>query len=359
MDLGSLDLGRLRRQDFEVRPYRDGDEAQILDLFETCFHHRRSLDHWRWEFLRNPYSPRPRIVVATAPNGRIVAHYAAYLNHFYEAGRPGGRTLLAQQVGDTMTLPAVRHIGRGQRSLLARCALSFYEHFGEGQVAFNYGTNVGNIQKFSQRFLRAENVETVPFRRLDLDAEVRARLGREVAHGWRNGWSVGWALRTETGERPDFPDARWDRLFERVRDTYGFLSCRDARYVRWRYLQRPGFDYLAVALLRWRRLVGWGIFRREGERLLWGDALIDPRYPEAVVRLLHSAVQSPAGQGAASVEGWFPDRPAWLSAELDRLGLRWAPEPSDLSLMCVPFTEPDSAQRLRRLYYTMGDSDLF
>ncbi len=358
-----MDLGSLRREDFEVRPYRAGDEVQILDLFETCFHHRRGLDHWQWEFQDNPYSSEPRIIVAAAPDGRLVAHYAGYLQCFYDAGSsPGagaGRTLLAHQIGDTMTLPAVRHIGRGPRSLLGRSAFTFFEHFSEGQVAFNYGYNVGNIQKFNRRFLSADFIGPAPFRRLDLDTQTRARLARQVSHGWRNGWSAAWTGRTETTEQSNFPDERWDALFNRVRDTYGFLTVRDARYVRWRYLQRPGFEYHVVGLFHWRRLCAWGIFRRDGERLLWGDALFDPRYPEAVARLLHTAVDGPVGQGASRIEAWFPDRPAWLGAELDRLGLLNAPEPNDLSMICLPFTEPHSGELLRRLYCTMGDSDLF
>jgi len=36
------------------------------------------------------------------------------------------------------------------------------------------------------------------------------------------------------------------------------------------------------------------------------------------------------------------------------------PDPQDLSLMCVPFDEPDASARIaERMYYTYGDSDLF
>jgi hypothetical protein len=68
------------------------------------------------------------------------------------------RDLLAHQIGDTMTDPSVRHLGRGPTSVLGRTALHFYETFCEGRVAFNYGFNVANIQKFSLRFLRSDRV---------------------------------------------------------------------------------------------------------------------------------------------------------------------------------------------------------
>ena len=47
----------------------------------------------------------------------------------------------------------VRHVGRGPTSILGRTALHFYETFCEGKVAFNYGFNVANIQRFSLKFL--------------------------------------------------------------------------------------------------------------------------------------------------------------------------------------------------------------
>src|SRR5690349_23168243 len=43
------------------------------------------------------------------------------------------------------------------------------------------------------------------------------------------------------------------------------------------------------AVFRRSRLVGWSVFRHRGERgerLAWGDALFDPRYPAAVPLLL-------------------------------------------------------------------------
>ena len=61
-----------------------------------------------------------------------------------------------------------------------------------------------------------------------------------------------------------------------------------------------------------------------------------------------------------AAEGWFPPRPGWLDTALNEAGLETQPEPQDLSVMCVPFGVPDAVERIReRLYYTMGDSDLF
>ncbi len=61
-----------------------------------------------------------------------------------------------------------------------------------------------------------------------------------------------------------------------------------------------------------------------------------------------------------SIEAWFPPRPAWFDAVLKRLGFEQRHEPQSLALMCVPWTMSDATEAMReRLYYTMGDSDLF
>jgi hypothetical protein len=322
---------------FTVRTYRDGDEAAILDLFARSFHAPRSREHFEWKYRRNPYG-NERIALAFDDAGRLVGHYSAFPVPF----RSRDGNWIGHQVGDTMTEPTIRHVGRGPTSILGRTALHFYERFSEGKAGFNYGFNVANIQKFSLRFLRSDRVEPVTYR-------VRAPLppiGR-----WER-WLRGYQLEVvkETG-------AELDELFDRVARDYGFLIRRDATYVRWRYLQTPEAPYHVVAIRKWRRLVGWIVFRIRENRFTWGDALFDPHFPDAVeVALRHVVPSHPVDV----IEGWFPPRPLWFDSILRDLGFETKPEPQDLSLMCVPFELADATDRMRSsLYYTWGDSDLF
>src|SRR4051812_36992230 len=141
---------------FTIRAYRPGDEAPILDLFNRSFPHApRSLEHFRWKYQRNPFG-NEKISLAFDPAGALVGHYAGYPLRLTTGD-------LVHQIGDTMTDPAVRHVGRGPTSILGRVAQHFYETFCEGQVAFNFGFNVANIQKFSTRFLRATRVAPVAY----------------------------------------------------------------------------------------------------------------------------------------------------------------------------------------------------
>jgi hypothetical protein len=238
----------------------------------------------------------------------------------------------------------VRHIGRGPSSVLGRTALHFYENFCDGRVAFNYGFNVDNIQKFSLRFLRSDRVEPVTYR---VSAPLTAITRRER---WLRGYSF---------SRVHEPGAELDEFFERVAGAYRFCVTRNAAYLRWRYLRCPDQpEYVVVAVRKWRRLVGWIVYRLRDERLLWGDALFDPDFPDAVEVVLRHVV--PGHPGVTTIEAWFPPRPRWFDAALVDLGFETRRQPQDLSLMCVPFTLADATSRMREeLYYTWGDSDLF
>jgi hypothetical protein len=335
-----------RKESCFVREFRDGDEEQILPMFRRSFFVDRSLARWRWEYRENPYGEL-QISEAFSPEGTLVAHYAGYPVRFHRTDG-GPRTLPALQIGDTMTEPAFRHLGRGPTSLLGRTVRHYYARYCEGQVAFNYGFNTGNIQRFSMSFVGARRLESLPFHVLDLAARpltppspFRSRLA---------GYRV---------ERIAHFDARWDAFFQRVSGAYGLLVERDARYLEWRYARCPETEYFLYAVFRRNRLAGWSVFRAKGDRLLWGDALFDPTVPGAARQLLAQVLAAPEHRQAKTVETWATSRPARWREQVLSLGFESRPEPDDLGFVFVPFAEDPEKEFRARLYYMMGDSDLF
>jgi hypothetical protein len=165
-------------------------------------------------------------------------------------------------------------------------------------------------------------------------------------------WSRGYQLELVRDAGDEF-----DQFFARVAPAYGFLVRRDAGYLRWRYLQAPEGDYFLVAIRKWRRMVGWSVFRVRDTRLSWGDGLFDPNHSDAAeVLVRHVAPSYPVQR----LDAWFPPRPRWFSDALAGLDLNSEGEPQDLSVMCVPFTVADATERMRvTLHFSMGDSDLF
>ena len=297
--------------EFQIRSFRAGDESQIIDLFNRCFPHApRTREHFRWKYQSNPFG-NERISLAFDAEGRLVGHYAGYPVRLVS-----GETV--HHIGDTMTDPAIRHVGRGPTAILGKIAQHFYDTFCEYKVAFNFGFNVANIQKFSTRFLRAMRVAPVAYQVWSKPPKI-ARWQR-----WARGYQI---------EIVREPTAEYDGL------NSGFMVRRDAQYLRWRYLQRPDVSYLFLELRRWRKLVGWAVFRMIDGRLLWIDGL------GSTAILLRQAAEG------RPIECWNGNVAA---------GFEPRPEPQDLGVMCVPFTMPDAPARMAAgFHYTMGDSDLF
>ena len=211
-----------------VRSYREGDETAILRLFAESFAPSRGLDHWRWKYRDNPFGTLA-ISCAFGPDGELVAHYAAYPVPFRRSRAGGAETVLCHQVGDTMTDRRHRHVGRGRTSLLGRTARHFYARRCEGRVAFNYGFNTGNIQRFSAALRR--RAQGVGHRALERRAgDLRLAAPRRF-RPYR-------VTRVDRLERTSVDD-----FFERVAPHYGLLVERRRPYLEWRYLRCPDVDY--------------------------------------------------------------------------------------------------------------------
>ena len=112
----------------------------------------------------------------------------------------------------------------------------------------------------------------------------------------------------------------------------------------------------STAAYRRGRLAGWVVAKRRADRVEWGDALIDPAERPAL-RALVAGIREPG----LPVTGWFTERPAWWSRELDRLGFVRRPDPLGLVAIMVPFVCGDAVERVRARPATTrrADGDLF
>jgi len=337
-----------RRDPYRVRALATGEESLLDPLFRRCFHAERPAGEWAWRYRDHPHGG-PWGSVAVDSGGAAVAHYGAY--PVLLERREGERfaTLLAAQVGDLMSAPEVRAAGRGPTSLFARTGDHFYAARRRDGVAFSYGVHTGTSRAFSVRFAGAVPFLPAPLRvlpagGLDPAVERRARVLR--LGGWRS-------------RRAEAPDPRFDALHERARHGFALLARRDRRYLAWRYFDRPGHPYEIHLLERGEELLGWGVFRRERERLIWGDGICEPSAADGLALLLAAALEAGPAR-PERVEGWFSPRPLWWQRALEGLGFLPAPDPQDLVFTCVGGREPQPATALRDTFYlTRGDSDLF
>lgn len=335
-----------RADRFRIRKYREGDEREILQLFERAFWVQRSMEHWDWEYRQNPFGTRNMSLVVDE-EGRIVVHYAAYPVRIWSDVAP--YPTIAVQICDTMTDVGVRHVGRGHTTLLIRAIRHFYATACEEKVAHAFGFNTANIQKICTMYIGGSFIGDVGYWTRSM-APVESRRTSLLSR------LVSGAFTAEVLR----PSADFDELFARVAPAYGMLIERKMPYLNWRYAASPSAEYVIVGVRRRGRLEGWSVFRRKDDDLVWVDALFDPRTARSsAATALRFALSLPIASGARRMVAWFPARPSWWVAVIRELGFQSETEPNHLGMVAAPFTDPVAPEHLASMYYAAGDSDLF
>jgi hypothetical protein len=60
--------------EYTLRPYRDGDEIAIAELFTEVFQKKISPEFWVWKYLKCPY-PLKKFLYVAEYQGKVVGHY--------------------------------------------------------------------------------------------------------------------------------------------------------------------------------------------------------------------------------------------------------------------------------------------
>ncbi|MCP3914194.1 MAG: GNAT family N-acetyltransferase [bacterium] len=318
--------------DYVIRPLASGDEGSLLVSFPAAFGKERSLPAWRWAYRDNPFGTR---VFVAEHEGAIVAQYAAWPMPTWVDGM---RTSFCQIV-DSMVHPAHR-AGLKRPGLFVRVAEAFFDAYGGETDEVYYGWPVRANWRIGERYLGYERVGS----QLVL---TRPLVGTSP--------SLGEVVRIER-----FGDeARW--LYERCVGDWGASTIRDARYLNWRYVDRPEHEYLRLAVrepggalrgLCVARVADFG-----GERVaLIADWLV-PADEAAIAPVLLAALDASGRAGGATATAAF--LPAWSPwfESFQGLGFRVAPTAYDLVARTYG-PRIDGSFLRRHWWYQLGDTDL-
>jgi hypothetical protein len=242
-----------------IRPYRDGDECELVRLFEKTYGRRITEAHWRWKLKRQP-SPVHNVWLAVSGD-RPIAQHAGIPTKFWLAG-----TQVTTIVGvDRMTAPEFRR--QGLMTEVVRQALANWR---EGGIAFLIGLPNEQWEKRRRAFgwqslfplqwmVRPLRPEAILARRLRIPLLNRATA---VAALWNR------VLKGRLKRDPDVQieqvrnaGEEFDQIWESCKSDAMFSTVRDAAWVNWRFLSSPSGEYQLVLARRAGKAVGYAAYR--------------------------------------------------------------------------------------------------
>ena len=333
--------------DLTIRPYRPGDEAQILETFNLVFREvcgegyvDRTMAQWKGQYHDNPMGHR--ISLAVAPDGTVVSQYAGVP---VLADTPRGEQRFIHCV-DSMTHPAFRS-GLKRPGVFVITGWPFSAHSRRIDDAVLYGFPVDVAFRIGSRYLEYHFLRDIDY------------LVREAGAGVFPA-PIGVAIERVATIPPDIGS-----LYEVMRREKRLLLRRDYRYLRWRYEQNPQrADYEFWSARRDGRLVGFVVLKPTlglaPDSATIADWMAGETDNAAIDALVHVATRRLADEKLVRSMAVFPEWSAeWLS--LEARGFRKTPSANWLQRRMV-YLITGSALSEDDLqadwWYALGDSDL-
>lgn len=307
-------------RDWSMHRYRSGDEVELMALFNRTFGKNRSLEHWRWQFERNPYLP-PTIIVARRDRDGLLA--GSHVLMPIALNFSGERVL----AGHTLDL-VVHEDFRRQRMFEATARECFVWARERGMRAVIAFPNSQSCPGFVRSLGWSRVLE---MRRYDRRLGLRGLLGGSRAAGLLTALpdALFRALRSPRQAAPGSEisvlaaaPADHDVLWAASAPHLAVSVWKDREYLAWRYDANPDHRFEYVVLRRGDVLAGVAVLWRSGGRVTVCDLVARHDYNAAAATMrgvIAHATRAGAdrlmflglypGGGAAALAG-FEQRPA-------------------------------------------------
>ncbi len=136
----------------EIRDYNEGDEIQILQLFEESFGKKLSLDFWKWRFLNNPTNKL--MIKLMWDNNTLVGHYAV---------SPVKLMFDDEVVLSSLSMTTMTHPNYAGKGIFSELAHSLYtDEAAQNNLSSVFGYPNNNSHYAFIKNLNWKNLESVP-----------------------------------------------------------------------------------------------------------------------------------------------------------------------------------------------------
>jgi len=306
-----------------IRDYKKGDEEGITALFRNVFGKIMTIEQWRWKYLFQGNRIYSKLV--EDHSGEIIAYAGAIrLRGIFK-----NRTIPFFQISDVMIHTKARGY-LGKKNVFDSLMKTLFEDIaGEFPEVFCYGF------PGSRPYILGKRVGV--YDRVEQAIECVNRLQKSRF----NLFSI---------KRIDWDDSRLDSLWERLSNDFSLSLMRDKGYLYWRYAINPFFSYQLLGFFFLGKLKGWGVTREQGENVFLVDLLTERKRCRSVLKALENYLLS---QGKKTIRLWLPE--SWRKDITD-----YSKKETEVVVTNMVWKLPIQTSFARdKLYYTMGDADIF
>lgn len=348
-----------------VVQYRKADREDVFAFLRTVYSSSRSerlIAQWEWKYDANPFNRFPEPYIILLKHGeRIAGMFGGFPVRFVI----GGNQRWVSHGGDWIVHPDYRD------RRLSRLVWWPHQHYSPLRFSWQ---NEFSFQK-GTRELGPDRARLVPLvKPIDATSILRSatRIGRLGGAGapllggavsLLNTWRQRSRVPGIDVHRIEHFDERFDALWRRTCWHYPVMVVRDARYLNWRFCDRPDVTYTVLVAARGPDIAGYLVVRSaEKDEGRWGylvDFLVEDKSPAIFSLLVEAGLSHLRREGVTAVSCRAVVPP--YRVPLYRHGflpLRWGPR----GYLCayVPFSHPDYPlfHDVRRWFVTMGDGDL-
>lgn len=255
-----------------LRNAADLSPEAYRQVFESSFSVPFNAELWGWKYLCGKGAS-----VVAERNGQAIAHYGGVVRDILYFSQPAR----AVQICDVMVLPEERGFF-SRNSLFFKTAASMLEQYA--------GYNADNLLGVGFPNIKAMHVA----QRLGLydktDELMQITLASKVSDDIQSNsdWTVSKAEFDVTLQQ--CVDDLWQQMRPGFADA--IIGVRDADYLRYRFLQRPGLTYDCIKVVQGADIRAVAFCRDHGDRRLLMDIIAAPEHIEqALLAVLQSANQ--------------------------------------------------------------------
>lgn len=316
-----------------LRYYQDGDEQEILTLFELAFHRKMSHEFWKWRYQDNPSG---KGIIRLAFDGDLLVGHFGFLPMRVQYG---SETLRAIFPITSMTHPD--YWGRG---IFTSLMAGTYEYAAAKGYQLAYGFPNENSVYACRRY-GYRDIVSIGILEKQLDKEPDDTVSENI-------------------KKVNIFDDKFDRLWQLVSNNYEIITVRNAEQLNWRFSSYSEICYHTFAYHSGLNEIDGYIVLKifQDGRNARGHIIDLLTIPDEHIaaQLINHACNYFRQRGVNNVSCWFPEK-SFYDNILTSAGFVRRQEKTNFAVMLLNKNDTVHAalEEPARWHFTMGDSDVF